>query len=347
MSRTARASEHAGGLRCSFCRAELPVLGLQCSWGALCPPHSRAWAGTGSCSTAASRGNGLRNPREANRCGSTGGFTPSCRRPPLPQRCPAEISSQLAGLDGKRPRVPSTAGPPGSRGETGTAAAPALPPCPTARAAPQCRGPALHCCSMCWQPCGKARAVWRRKGTAATLHLPAPYLPLPSPVGMMTWLPRGPCHPVLVLPEPAPSPQPFPPQLPARLTLSQVRGMKGGPWERWWQHEGHAASRRHSLMLLPRAACGGCGAAWGDPCAGVSGPWPAAAPVASAQRAGGGAGERIPDPQPSLASSPASRCRNSCHNRIGLNRAALAPGGRGEIIGMGSRKSKAKKFLLS
>lgn len=92
-----------GGLHCSFCKAELPVLGLHCSWGAcVCPPHSRAWAGTGSCSTAASRGNGLRNPWEANRCGSTGGFTPSCRRPPLPPRAvPQRLALSWLGLTGR------------------------------------------------------------------------------------------------------------------------------------------------------------------------------------------------------------------------------------------------------
>lgn len=183
VSRTAQAPEHVEGTALQLQQGlSPPVLELYCSWGGPCvSPQQQGLGRNGACGTAAPRGNGLRNPRGGKPLREHRQLRPELSEAPAsPARCPAEISSQLAGLDGKRPHVPSTAGPPGNPGETGTAAAPALLPCPGACPAPQCRGLALCCHPMCWQPRGKAGVVRRRKGTAAALRLPAPCLPQPG-----------------------------------------------------------------------------------------------------------------------------------------------------------------------
>lgn len=133
-------------------------------------------------------------------------------------RCPAEISSRLAGLDGQAEGAAhtSTAGPPGNPGKTGTAAAPSLPlrlgpgsalpvavpAVPAARQAlaqgsglrpspPRAGGEAGPCC---------AGEAWLPRCIPEPSSLPA------SPTGRVTRFPQGRRHPVPVPPEPAPPP---------------------------------------------------------------------------------------------------------------------------------------------
>lgn len=221
----------------------------------------------GGCSTAALRGNG---PRKASgrqtAAGARLASPQAVRGPCFPcTRCPVEISSRLAGLDRQPEEAAQRApwGPPGNLGKTGTAAAPSLP-----AAARSPLNPPHGCARRLPSPRAGVRAfaVIRAGGNVAK---PGPCCtgkarlsrcasqrracPWSAQSGRQPGSPTAGVAPCWCCQSRLPPRASSLPGLPARLMLSQVRRMKGcsrGTGERWWRHEGHAASQRRGGSAL-------------------------------------------------------------------------------------------------
>lgn len=221
------------------------------------PPQRGPGQERGGCGTAAPRGNGPgKSSGRQTAAGVQLASPQAVRGPCFPcARCPVEISSRLAGLDGQPEEAAHTE----HRGAARKArqnehhGSPFPPSCVSVPTQPspwlcratlaesQCGGLGIRHHPMCWWQ-SRGHAVQERHGCLAVF--PSAWL---ARLGERPSSPTFGVAPCRCCRSQLPPSAPSPPGLPARLMHSQVRGMKGhsrGTRDCWWQHEGHATSRR-------------------------------------------------------------------------------------------------------